>query len=447
MKRRNDIIRKGDKILELFEENKRFVPYIKSTTDLCDDILSKIKIGRGSQGKVYKIKFRNDRKTYVMKKIYPYSYYVTDEDKDKLIKMISKKTKNVSKLTMKEFIIDIMDYYDLIDRVSWRKILTYNHLSKSMIPSYDMLDNLFLPVEDIDCKIFQTKKYPYNLGIDGYIEVIEGDYICFSSIFLETVISLLASQLARNNICYHYVNFYSSINCGDSFNYFIEKMDVSLEEAVHDWDIGINEFFDVSNLFSVLVGIFILSDQYSICHNDLAFRNILIKKTEKIENINKSKTITYIIDDTIFEFPLPSYMYKISDFGFSQKFTHPMILDYEILTYTDVIFPNFDTYGLYDLFKFLSDVILCIYSDLFEDTKKCIDSLLKLLFGSRDKAFDMIYNTNKSINREKQHIVAELLINTKLILDTNTLIKVFKKYIVNTKSDKSFIATNYYSKK
>jgi hypothetical protein len=437
MKRRNDIIKRGKKVLELFDENKRFVPYIKTTTDLCDDIFSKTKIGSGSQGKIYKIKFRNDRKTYIMKKTYLNLYFITEDDVDKIIKYISKKTKDVSKLTMKQFIMFIMNYYDFQDRISWRKIMKFNHLSKNLIPNYNILDEFFLPVEDIDCRINRSDNYDNNLDFDGKIKVNKDDYVCFSDIFVETMISLIMSKLARDEVCYHFIIFYASIFCDDSFEYFIEKMDISLIDMIFDTDIDVNTIFDISNLFSIIISIFIMVDKYNICHNDLAFRNILIKKSK-----DDYTTIRYIINNIIFEFPFPKYLYKISDFGYAQKFSHPMILDYETLTLSNAFIPNFNTYGVFDMFKFFHDIISYIYKDLNNETKKYIDPFLKLLFGSKEEAIDIILeNDSDQISID---IIKDVLSNSKLVLDMNLIIKVFDKYIVKTPAKNNvFIAVNY----
>jgi len=438
MKRRNNVIKKGNKTLELFEENKRIVPFIKATTDLCDEIFSKTKIGSGSQGKIYKIKFRNDRKIYIMKKTHLTLFNIGEQDVIQLKKYISKFTKDVSKLKMKKFINLIMDFYDLNDRISWRKILKFNHLTKYEIPSYDLLDEFFLPIEDIDCLITKPKTYDYNLDFEGTIEAKKGDYVCFSNVFVETLISLIMSKLVRDEICYHYIVFYASILCDDSFEFFIEKMDSSLTDLIFNSDVEINEIFDISNLFSVIISIYIMTDKFNICHNDLAFRNILVKK-----NKLSFDKITYIIDDIIFEFPFPKYLYKISDFGYAQKFSHPMILDIETLTGQGYIVPNFDTRGLFDLFKFFYDLISYIYRDLNDETKKYVDPFLNLLFGSKEDAIDIILEDEDESNIYE--ITKDVLIDTKLILDVKLMTKIFKKFIVKKVSDNSFIAVKYTS--
>lgn len=445
MKRRVNIVKKGNKILELFDENKRFVPFIKSATDICEDVFSKTKIGSGAQGKVYKVKFRNDRKSYIMKKTYPDFIYVSNREglEEYIRKQIGN---NISKITMKKFIHIIMEYYHLQHRVSWRKVLQFNHLSKDSIPDYDLLESFVLPIEDIDCLISESQKFDYNLNINGEIIVEAGDYVCFSNIFSETVISLIMSQLVRQGLCFHFVNFYSSVACDDgSFNYFIEKMDTSLADLIIDEDEDIDILFTPCNLFSIIVGILVMKNEYKICHNDLAFRNILVKLSSKIENIKRSKTLRYIIDDYIFDFPVPKYIYKISDFGFSQKFSHPMVLDFRLLTEDGWSMPNFDTEGIYDLYLFLVDCVTFVYMYLNEETRSIIDILLIRLFGDRNVIEKLVDGHDEDHGR----FVTDMLANTTIDINVQFLVEIFGKYLSKDKNSKMiFIATDYnYNKK
>lgn len=442
MKRRQDIVNGGDKILQLYEENKRFVPYIRSASDICDNIFSKVRIGEGSQGRVYKVKFRNDRKAYVMKTTEEGFMYLTHpEEVEEYVR--GKLGDNISKV--KYLILAIMDYFDLHGRVSWRRLMRFNHLTKDTDPTYDIIYNFVIPNEDVECKVSEKRSYPYNLDIEGEVIVMPGDYVCFSTVYTETVISLLLTQLPRRGICYHFINFYSSVFCEktQSYNYFIEKMDTALDDLIEKNRKHIDDIFTPANLMSILVSIYVMSNEYSICHNDLAFRNVLVRETKKIESLRNIKTIRYIIDDTTYDFPMPQYVYKISDFGFAQKFSEPKVIDVYTLQNTKSTIPNFDTYGLYDLFLILED-----YISMIEGESEALDQHMHMLIGmlftySLEQVRDIILHNDQNMMRD---LFLDSLLNSKFELNNKVFQRMFSEYIVRTNDSNIFIAADFNGK-
>jgi len=441
--RREMIIEKGSKVLNLFESNKRIVPYILSHSNVCDNIISKEKIGSGSQSKVYKVKFRNDRKTYVMKSInQDDSFYVGDV----IYKHIKKNKINISKLSMKEFIDMVLDYFLFDKRINWKKVLNFNNLHRNDEPSLEILDYLSIPTNDIECKVSTSYIFDCNNSLDKTksLTTYMDDFVCVSSVYSEGLISLLLTELVEDEICYHFTKFYGMVRCDDSLESFVEKMDNSLDSLYYS-DEDINDMFTPANFFSILISIYIMNNLHSICHNDLAFRNILIKRTDRTNSTKNKKYIQYNIDNVNFRFPMPKYIYKINDFGFSQKFKHPMILNFLVVSGYFPTLPCYDSKGLFDLFYILSDMVILLKKDLKKETLDILEELEIYLFGSVEEAEEKLTLFYEStLDDKKVDFDINNLIKKSDVLSIRTLKKIFRDYIQEgDEIDSTFIATNY----
>lgn len=428
MKRREEVIDKGDRVLELFEDNKRIVPYILTHSNACEDIISQYKIGSGAQGKVYKIKFRGDTKTYIMKKMKEFDFKISYSF------LKSNLDKKLEDYTMKDIVEKIIDIYGLKGRISWRKLLRYNHLLKNEVPTTEMFEFFFLPSQEIPCKTEEDLTFNYNLDIEGSIKVEKGDYLCFSNVYSEAIISLLLTQLVREDICYHFTKFYAAVRCDEDINFFIEKMDNSLDNMYYLEDI--HSLFTPANLFSIIASVYVMNDYYKICHNDMSPRNILIKESKRAHKTKDKKYIQYDIGDASFRFPMPKYIYKISDFGFASKFSHPQVLDIFVTRGMYEYVPNFNTEGIFDILSFVIDT-----DDMFQDrlSKEVTDLINDILHYITPDFPD---------ESDRESFVEEMLKNAVRDVDVKMMKKIFKKYLVKDKdkTESTFIAVNYKNK-
>lgn len=441
---RQSLKKRGKKILQLYLENKNFSSYIDIPTDMCFDMLKHRSIGEGAQGNVFSVKFRNDRKEYIIKvryaRDYSLAYHITQ----------LKECVNIS-ASVKDIMIDILYFYDLIGRLSWRKLMTYNGLTKNSTITYDVIKGMVLPIREINCKVLDRTIYYANMNDDDIV-VTPGDYVCLSNIYSEAIISLL---LAADESCYHFINFYSCVHCNvsDTYNYFIEKMDNSISGIINEcpndssvYDL-VDDLITPSNLMSIFVSIMIMSNKYSVCHNDLAFRNILVRETSKIDKLKKCSTIRYIINDTVYDFQMPKYIYKISDFGLAQKFTEPKVLQYDILTSDDCVFPNFDTHGIYDMIEFMTHINYSLIGCVSDEVMDIIQPINKLLFnGKEEEVAEILMGSESSKETDIfQGILYDVLEENRLMLNPDLFKKVFRKYINHKAldSDDIFIATDF----
>jgi serine/threonine protein kinase len=441
MKRRDTIIKRGDEILNLFEENRKFVPYILQSSNLCNEIISRRKISEGSQGKVYKIKFKNDpKRSYIMKR------FDIDEvvpiEINRILSELERMNIKLNELTMNQFAEIVIEIYNIEGRISRKNLLKYNGLSSHDELTYEVLNDFFLPLIHIDCKMNYTLEYDKNVGT-GEITVNENDYVCYSPIYSETILSLLLSQLLKEGICFHFIKFYATIKCERSMNSFLEPMTCTLARALIDKKDDLDSIVTPGLLFSVFISIFIMNDLYGICHNDLHLGNVLTKRSEEFESLKDCSSIQYNVNSLKFKFNLPEYICKIIDFGFGMKFSHPKVINALVVRFSDTV-PNYDTKGVYDFFIFLFDIISATELKLNDEVKELIKMIFVYFFGD-----DSMINEILDENKNSDDTIEEILLRYPDIkLNFDFFKRIFNDFIVNeNKIDSTFIAVEYQSNK
>ena len=97
-------------------------------------------------------------------------------------------------------------------------------------------------------------------------------------------------------------------------------------------------------------------------HNDLHLGNVfLMNKTRALfdgKAVNAYEYISYKIGNDIYYITTPDFIVKIGDLGFSQKYTYPKILLYDVIAGEYSTVPNYNTRGYYDLFLFCSQLYI-----------------------------------------------------------------------------------------
>jgi serine/threonine protein kinase len=418
MRRRDEVKNRGKKTLQLYNENKKIVPYFINQSDLCESIFDKVIIGEGVQGKVYKIKFKGDRKTYIIKQFSYEEYSLSSQERHDNDHLLNSRNRG-------EMMVKLLDNIRLTNKISWKKVLTYNNWNKSDKVMESDLENLLIPSYLVLCRIEEQYFYVNNVYHNSKIHIYPGDYVCLSNNYTEVLISLLVSELVKKGNCIHFVMCYSLITCKDETQvYFMEKMDKSLEDMVYE-----EEYVpEMSQLFSIYAGIYAMTTLLNVDHNDLGFRNILVKLSSNIKADDNSVLsdydyIQYNIGNLSYYFRMPEYICKISDFGYAHKYSRPKILRHQIMSNMYKGTPNFDTGGLQDVLYFTSEI------NWFIKGNEIVENVAKYFFKD---IYLGISKIEQFYENEKSGIIGTLFseynIDELPILTRDFFNKVFHKY-------------------
>jgi len=154
---------------------------------------------------------------------------------------------------------------------------------------------------------------------------------------------------------------------------------------------------------------------------------------------------------------MPKYIYKLNDFGFSQKFKSPKIINLLVAEEAYEGVPCYDTKGIFDLYYILSDISVLIKQELNQETLSLVEELETYLFGSVEKAEEKLkFFYDSTVDKNSNFNVNDDLLKGAKKLDMKIIKKIFKDYIYQSsdgsiieknKIDSSliFISTNYKS--
>lgn len=169
----------------------------------------------------------------------------------------------------------------------------------------------------------------------------KGSYLCDTDTFPEYINGLLCSSLLERGECINFLHVFGFGLC--NFNKdgksslkdytFMEKIDGDINSL---WKkLPQDEFTVVAdNLFiQVLFAISIMNRRLGIQHNDLHTGNVFYEKIDGDKSIvfdgqtitKDTKFLEYIIDGERCVIPFLGYIAKIGDFGFSVKYSIPMV--------------------------------------------------------------------------------------------------------------------------
>jgi len=351
----------------------------KTTLKLINDCNFKNKkfISSGSQGKVYEVKV--NKKSFVIK------YYNQLHDyklhNDELIMFQDYLYSSSREIMVRK----IIEHLHLKNRIPLSFVLEYNDWKKSDYTSDEDLNTFKIPSSKILCKVIEPYSY-YNSNFKIKTYVRPNDYVCFSNIYTESMISIfITNEIINTNICLHFVKSYSLLECdNDSKVLVMEKVERSLMDYLEE-----NIIFTADHLFVVILTIFVLSEYY-IEHGDLTFRNILMDKSSNVilEDLTKVSDYDYMrydIKGRLFYIEVREYFLKIADFGFSQKFKSPKILQHQLM-----VNGGFDTGGIQDLLCFIVD-----YSRIVDQVSN-IKMIMRYIFGDMNFGMERLEQYKKN---------------------------------------------------
>jgi hypothetical protein len=237
------------------------------------------------------------------------------------------------------------------------------------------------------CRINKHKKFaPIPNDGKDYVHIPEGSYLCPDGSFSEFAIGAYLGKLYRDKICINFFDVYAMFACPDDRTYFqyifMDKIDSNLKSIL---DCVGHKSFNYSVMDGILIqtlfAIAMYQHQYSISHNDLHTDNVFIEYVKKDsifshQNLYDADYYHYNfthggIPKDIY-FPAVPVIVKIGDFGFSEKYSKPIIANASIIEgeYGDII-PNI-YYPSYDSLYFLCSLL---YFAPNEWSKLCEDCL------------------------------------------------------------------------
>lgn len=254
---------------------------------------------------------------------------------------------------------------------------------------------LVIPFYASLCKSDGMYEYPKNDGglILNYLTIPPNSYMCANQAYTEYIISLLVSDYYKLGKCINFIDMLGFATCQDpksitdyestfSQYIFMEKIDLSLRSLLKSK--VLNEDDVMSIILQTIFAIGCMQKFSSIMHNDLHCDNVFISNVTPDIVYNNKRISDYgyfhysLGDGKDIYFPRGRFLVKIGDFGFSSKWSTP------IVTSTAVInddsggwVPNFYS-ETYDCAYFLSGMRMELlqysrkfkldhYSDVFEN--------------------------------------------------------------------------------
>ena len=224
------------------------------------------------------------------------------------------------------------------------------------------------------CKTTKDKTYD-RYDKKGKVKIPKGSYLCKNSIYSEYVIGVLCSNLLRQGKSVNFMDFIGFATCNKLSEYiFMEKMDNNLKtigECLFK-NGGLNEDIKRLTIDNILIQILhaICTYQtYQIQHNDLHSENIMVEyikegSTFMGQDVYSADWFHYKIEDVDLYVPFIPMLVKIGDFGYSVKYSNPIVGFKGSLKYG---FNYFDK--SYDIHKLVNDLDM---TDLFEGNESYI---------------------------------------------------------------------------
>lgn len=364
----------------IFLSGGEIVDFMGKPNKVCQDIDDNIieiteLIGRGNEGKVFKIHLRDDPNNH--------KHYV--------VKRTPASTKVMYNSTSEKITVDryftkyVKPKYPTISR----KVYTFLNggNGKALVE-----DGVIIPKYSDVCKLSKIKRYT-NLSNGKIISIPKGNYICSTGMYSEYIISLVAGDLYRSERSINFIDMLAFATCQsseyeDKIHQFIfmEKIDLTLRQALEKGLIDDESL--VSILFQTSFAVGILQSSFQINHNDLHSGNVFLEEITPEtmydgKYISKFTHFRYKYGDIIAVFPRGRYIVKIGDYGFASKWSSPIVANDGLLQdgYGGWM-PNFysEEYDLATLIYMIDNV----YSDILGKPNELVTKLLKFILNSRD---------------------------------------------------------------
>lgn len=256
-------------------------------------------------------------------------------------------------------------------------------LNKNEITSED---KIVVPVYLISTLLDRQKIYP-KISKYGQISIPSGSHICECSIYTEIEIHRFLSILVTQEQIPHIAILHDWWQKDMNMYLKIERYDHSLYRLLEE----LSKEDVISIIFQTLFTLEYINRKFSISHNDMHLKNIMLEKSDYItwKNIHISilDNICYILDGSIFVLPKPKYFVRIIDFGCASKWSEPFILSKDIIERgIDGTIPNFPS-QFYDPIFFLNCLSKSIkHHKLIEDMfKDILDVSTKDIFDDNNR--------------------------------------------------------------
>lgn len=380
-------------LTSMFLSGGEIVDFMGKPNELCKDLDDKIievneLLGKGVEGSVYSIVIKNnpnDHKKYVIKD----SLVAQSETHD-----ISKNL--VGKITFDQYFIKFVkpDYsstsksvYIFLNGGDGKKLIG----NKVVVPTYLSI-----------CKTSENKKY-INLATKTEFLVPKGSYACKVGAYSEYIISLLTSDLYKTQKSINFIDVFGFATCEKSNNeyhqfIFMEKITLPLDSALA------KNLIDEESMMSILIqtsfAIEVLQSSFQINHNDLHHGNVFLEEItpETMYNnkyINKFTHFQYNYNSSTVVFPRGKYIVKLGDYGFSVKWSSPIVANLRSLSdgYNGMN-PNF-----YSTKFDLATLIYTIKAHLetLKRPSEIITSLQKFILNGKNVRY--MYNRDSGVYR------------------------------------------------
>lgn len=294
-------------------------------------------VGSGSQGAVYRITI--DGKTYVVKKTRNYSHTFEDDYYDGP----TMKLEDAIRLRR-----DLFPKYYPLEAIrninhSFQRKMKDKKKARFFYPKLKEGWDKCLTDEPI---LVETRKNMSSYIPDTFIYPAESN-ICDNGNYSEALCSLLCSKLFTSGKCANFTEVfgvnvcaqetYSTLSNGEKVADGVSVYDCTIMEIL-DKDtydnLGYEKSMWLENLdyitIQVLFAMSCMQRIHGIQHNDLHFGNVMFKKLDDGTRFNgnvlgDADYFSYTIDDKKVYLPNKGYIIKVIDFGFSTKYSHPIV--------------------------------------------------------------------------------------------------------------------------
>lgn len=388
--------------LRYFNSGDNFVWYLASAYENCKYMGNIVEyvgfLGKGQYGEVYSIKMKGiNEKEYAVKTKRIYSFLI--KNPYDFLKIVSNR-----KITWGEL------YFILLkEGFSLYRGIFFSINKKS---EFDLLDKnseiLIHGIYGIDC--LKLKEIKRNDGM-GISKVPGEIWSCYNEQYPEFIIGSICAKFYLENKCINFLNVFGFSSClggkisevrenyykieGNQF-IFMEKSEGSLSSISKciagdfmkdkvDFKEDIQDSIVIQTLFAIAK-----YQTLGIQHNDLHFGNIFYESINKDTEYEGSKLMEfehfrYIINETSVYISFCPLIIKVADFGFSVKYSQPMIgysRSIEGINEPGNEIPNYFTFT-YDLVFFISTALI-----FYGLTNKLLINVVRYIVSLDSKSTD-----------------------------------------------------------
>lgn len=223
---------------------------------------------------------------------------------------------------------------------------------------YILLDTIiYIPENALRCKTESKIVYYRFDNPDETFSIPIGSYLCDSEMYSEYVIGVLCANLYRgmSNSNYninsiHFIDMFGFTTCFEQGStaygthssmkqyIFMRKISGTLREFEDTFKDPVEgtsyNYFDVLYV-QIMFALIAMQYSYQIQHNDLHDENMFFEKITSDtlyngEYLSKAKYLSYHLFGKTYYIPNTGYVLKIGDFGFSVKYSKPLVGPKEI---------------------------------------------------------------------------------------------------------------------